>query len=142
MPGHPGAGRIILNPTAAETADYRTVPLDSDDNSVPGCIGGDRSVGTICGPATIDSGAPGLRVVQGAGHAPVPPGTTTTIQIGSGKSAVAWQVATERRDQGSHLSFEQHPDAGSPRLFLGVAPYYRFSLLYDADAHTIGFKPR
>ncbi|WP_375382017.1 hypothetical protein [uncultured Sphingomonas sp.] len=141
VPGHTGAGRIILNPTAAETVGYRAMRFDSDDNSLPGCIGGERPVGTICGPATIDSGAPGLRVVQGTGHAPVPPGTTATIQIGSGKSAVAWQVATERRDQGSHLSFEQRPDAASPRLFLGTAPYYRFSILFDADAHTIGFKP-
>ena len=142
VPGHSATGRILLNPTAAEMTDYHTVRFDDDANSVPGCIGGERSVGTICGPATIDSGAPGLRVVQGTGHAPVPPGTPVTIQIGSDKSAVAWQVATEQRDQGSHLSFEQRGDVRSPRLFLGVAPYYRFSILYDADAHTIGFKPR
>ncbi|MGI4730886.1 MAG: hypothetical protein ACRYFW_03940 [Janthinobacterium lividum] len=142
VPGRAGPGRIVLNPTEAEVAGYRPVRFADDDNSLPGCIGGGRAIGTICGPATLDTGAPGLRIVQATGHAAVAPGTVATLQLGQGNSAVAWQVTTERREDGSHLSFEQRGDAAAPRLFLGVAPYYRFSILYDADAHTVGFKPR
>ncbi|WP_174298476.1 hypothetical protein [Sphingomonas bacterium] len=144
MPGSATPGRVILDPTADETAGYRVLRF-RDDDSLPACIDGPAPLGRVCGPATIDSGAPGLRVVQAATHRPVPDGSPATIAMGDGgggTAAVSMDVVTGRRDQASRLIFERRADAASPRLFLGIAPYYRFSILYDADARTIGFRPR
>ena len=72
-PGDTGPGRIILNPTDADVAGFTEYRLLADDNSLAGCIAGPQPLGQICGPATLDSGAPGLRVVDPKPHRPPPP---------------------------------------------------------------------
>lgn len=141
-PGDGAPGRIVLNPSDAEIAGYTRYRLLADDNSLAGCVTGPAPLGRVCGPATLDTGAPGLRITGARLPGPVPNGTPLTLTLGDAKAQAMMQVETGRRDQASSFELDRRPDAGGPRLFFGSAPYFRWSVLYDADAHTIGLKPR
>ena len=141
-PGDTGPGRIILNPTDADVAGFTGYRLLADDNSLAGCIAGPQPLGQICGPATLDSGAPGLRVVDPKPHRPPAAEIPVTLTLGDTKAQARTDLVTERRDQGSHLTLVQGTDIAQPHLFFGIAPYFRWLVLYDADAHMIGLRPR
>ena len=140
-PGDPAPGRIILNPSEADVAGYTSYRLLDDDNSLAACIIGPQPFGRVCGPATLDSGAPGLRVVT-TRRSELPPNTPITLVLGDAKGQAQAELQTNRREQASRLIIEEKPDATPPKLFFGVAPYWRWSVLYDADARTIGLKLR
>jgi hypothetical protein len=129
-------GRLVLNPDDAETAAYARVPVDGQGTSA-GCLQGPER---ICARAFFDTGAAGLRVIRAAPFRPWPNGTPTTIVVGSGGAAQAMAVMIGRRDQASGLYHA--PGGTDTRLSFGFAPYYHWSVLYDADAHAIGLKAR
>lgn len=137
LPRTPGeTGRIVLNPDDAEVAGYAPVDVDADGTTA-GCLVGPEKV---CGRAFFDSGAAGLRVIRSAPFRPWPDGTSATITVGAGAGTQSMTVAIGRRDQASGL---QGVRTGSDtRLSLGFAPYYHWSVLYDAEHHRIGLKPR
>ncbi len=141
-PGDAGPGRIILNPNDADVAGFASYRLLDDDNSLAGCITGPQPLGQICGAATIDSGAPGLSVFDTAPRRPLTGAIPVTITLGDAKGQARTDLVTERRDQASRLILGQVTDSKRPVLFFGIAPYWRWSVLYDADAHTIGLRPR
>lgn len=129
-------GRIVLNPSDTELAGYARIGVDAA-GTTPGCLAGPER---ICGRAFFDSGAAGLRVIRAAPFRPWPNGTPATITVGSGGAAQAMTVTIGRRDQAAALIYA--PGGGDTRLSLGFAPYYRWSVLYDADKREIGVKPR
>jgi hypothetical protein len=135
-------GRLILDPSDAEIADYHRIKLLGDDNMVAGCLAFAAPARPICGPARLDSGAPGLRVVSGERHAPVPQGTPARIVIGDKAEQIGFDVQVGRRDQASGLRFEQRDGMRDTQLFFGIAPYFAWDVLYDPGTHTIGIKPR
>lgn len=141
-PGASAAGRIILNPSAADMEGFTAYRLLPDENSVAGCITGPEPLGRVCGPATLDSGAPGLRIVDARHRPGVPNGTPVALTLGDDRQQASAQLEVGRRDQASRLTVEQQSGPAQPRLFFGIAPYFRWSVLYDADAHTIALKPR
>ena len=141
-PGDTVAGRIILNPNDADVAGFANYKLMSDDNSLAGCITGPQPLGNISGWATLDTGAPGLFVFDTASRRPLATPIPVTISLGDATSRSKTDLVTGRRDQASRLILGTVTDAAQPRLFFGVAPYLRWSVLYDADAHTIGLRPR
>ena len=49
-------------------------------------------------------------------------------------------VTIGRREQASGLFYA--PGRADTRLSLGFAPYFHWSVLYDAGARAIGLKPR
>lgn len=137
LPRTPGeSGRIVLNPDDAEVAGYAPVEIDADGTTAGCLVGPDR----VCGRAFLDSGAAGLRVIRAAPLRPWPNGTPATITVGSGAAAQSMAVTIGRRDQASGLRYA--PGGPDTRLSLGFAPYYHWSVLYDAEHHRIGFKPR
>lgn len=132
------AGRIILNPSDAELAGYQRIVLDENGTS-PGCLA--TQTARVCGRAFFDTGAPGLRVLGATRFQPWPNGTPAEIAIGDGKALATMPVQIGRRDQASALLYE--PDANpQTRLSLGLAPYFHWSVLYDAGRHEIGVKDR
>lgn len=142
-PGDAAPGRLILNPDDAEIATYRSVKMLSDDgNTIAGCIAFEAPEKPICGPARLDTGAPGLRVVDGGRHAPVAQGTPARLVIGDRSGGFGVDVVIGRREQASRLTFEQDPRFGQTQLFFGLAPYFAWSILYDPGARTIGLKAR
>jgi hypothetical protein len=129
-------GRIVLNPDDAEVAGYVRIRVDAD-GTTPGCLTGPEK---LCGRALFDSGAAGLRVLRSAPFRPWPNGTAAVISVGNGAGSQSISVTIGRRDQASGLVYV--PEAADTRLSLGFAPYFQWSVLYDADGHEIGLKPR
>ena len=129
-------GRLVLNPDDAEVAGFARIALDSD-GTTPGCVAGpDR----LCGRTYFDSGAAGLRVFRAAPFRPWANGTPATISVGSGADAQSVDVTIGRRDQASGLLYV--PGGPGTRLSLGFAPYFQWTVLYDADRRQIGLKRR
>jgi hypothetical protein len=129
-------GRIVLNPDDAELAGYARLDLDRD-GTMPGCLVGPER---ICGRAFFDSGAAGLRVIRAAPFRSWPDGTPATIQLGTDATRQSMAVIIGRRDQASGMLHA--PGGADTRLSLGLAPFFRWSVLYDADKHQIGVKLR
>jgi hypothetical protein len=129
-------GRIILNPGDAEIAAYARVGVDAD-GTAPGCLAGPDK---ICGRVFFDSGAAGLRVLSAAPFRIWPNGTPATITFGAGGQAQKFNVIIGRRDQASGLMYA--PRRADKRVSLGFAPYFVWSVLYDADRNQIGVKAR
>jgi hypothetical protein len=138
-PGNP-AGRLVLNPTDAEIAGYKRLTVD-DNGTTGGCIVAAGSFGKICGRSFFDTGASGLRVFSVRRFAPWPNGTAAAIAVGDGSAVASFDVQIGRRDQASGLFYISSSDA-KPRLSFGLAPYFRWSVLYDAGKHEIGVKDR
>ena len=128
-------GRIVLNPTDAEVAGYARVAVDAE-GTTSGCLIGPEK---ICGRVFFDSGAAGLRVIRAAPFRPWPNGTAATLVVGSGE-AQSMAVTIGRRDQASALLYVA--STNGTQLAFGFAPYFHWSVLYDADAHQVGLKAR
>lgn len=139
--GDGSPGRLVLNPDDAEVAGYQRVRM-AEGNQVEGCVALQPPEQPICGLAEIDTGAPTLRIVSSAPHEPVASGTPATIVIGDPASGPRGEIVVGQRQRATRLRFEAQPDARKPRLFLGVAPYRIWSILYDSEAREVGFKPR
>lgn len=150
-PGEHGGGRLILNPTDGEAAEYVRFPIDarfSDlrgglHDAVSGCFINDATQQNFCGPLVMDTGAPGLRVVSPGGGRAWPNGTPATLAfIQDGKPRLGSKFEVGRRDQASAFRVEEEPRAPQTRLFSGLLPYFAFSVLYDPAAAQVGLKPR
>ena len=129
-------GRIVLNPGDDELAGYQRVGMDAQGTTA-GCLVGPEK---ICAHAFFDSGAAGLRVIRTSPFRPWPNGTPATITVGTGAEQQAMTVTIGRRDQASALLYAG--GAGDTRLSFGFAPYFHWSVLYDAVARQIGLRPR
>jgi hypothetical protein len=111
-------------------------------DAIPGCLYNERSKQQFCGPTLLDSGAPGMNVINATG--PVWPNDTpvTLAFVDGGKAVTGMKLLIGHRDQASHLTYVPKPNAPGVRLQPGIAPYFGFSVLYDPGAGAIGLKPR
>lgn len=134
------AGRIVLDPHDSEIANYQRINVDDYGRTV-GCLIGPPPL-KVCGPAFFDSGAPGLRIFGDTQPQRWPDGAPVQIAVGDGKVFATMGVTVGRRDQASGIFYESTPAVPQVRLSLGLAPYFHWSVLYDADRKQIGLKPR
>ncbi|WP_174285409.1 hypothetical protein [Sphingomonas bacterium] len=151
-PGEPGPGRLVLNPTEAETAGYAPVEIvdsfaaarGSLHDAVRGCLVNGTSREKTCGAVVLDIGDPGLRIVSANTPAgPWPGGTPITLFFADAAGHVhTAEQATIGMDQTTTLVFENRPGAHQPFILTGVLPYLSYSVLYDPEHGTIAFKPR
>lgn len=149
-----GAGRLILNPTAAETEGYVMVPLAAPyaherggglHDAVPGCLGNRATHARACGVVLLDTGAPGLAVANGSlGGEPWPDGTAAALDLfdTTGDLAAHEVLTIGLRDQGTRLTYRQETRVLGVVIYAGVAPYFAYSVLYDPRRQMIGLKPR
>ncbi|HZU51054.1 MAG TPA: hypothetical protein VE968_04180 [Sphingomicrobium sp.] len=147
LPGQRQDGRLVLNPTKEETAGFIPLALadarrDRKNDAVRSCL---VKLGTnlkICAPTLIDTGAPGIEIVNEGGrdwpegtggqfYFPLTDGRTASIQFQSGL-----------RQQASHLMFVRDARVQGSRLRSGLIVYLAFDVLYDADQGTIAIRPR
>ncbi len=135
------AGRIILNPDPAELTGFTQIALDQDD-TIAACLVAGRAQRDICERALFDTGAPGLRIIGGARVAPWPDGTPAQVILGDGAATAAMAVVIGRRDQASGMFYMPSARPGPARLSLGLAPYFHWAVLYDADHAAIGVRQR
>ena len=126
----------MLNLDDAEVAAFSVVNVDRDGTTA-GCLSG---AAKICGRAFFDTGAAGLRVICPTSLTPWPNGTPAEITVGTGATTQTMGVSIGRRDQASGLQYVR--GGSDTRRSLGFAPYFHWSVLYDADHHRVGVKPR
>lgn len=151
-PGDNGPGKLILNPGNEEVKDFAFLPIvpafsrqrGGLHDSIAGCLINIPNKTKACGVALLDTGAPGIRLVNGSlGRTPWPNGTAAALAFydGSGTARAAEYFTVGLRTHASHLTFEE----GSERttaIFAGLSPYFAFDILYDPGKEEIGLRPR
>jgi len=147
LPGSGRPGRLILDPAPEEMAGYRTLHVLAGPggmhDAVRGCLENAASKQALCGPAILDTGAPGIEAINADGAA-WPAGTPAVLAFfdRGDKPVTAASFQIGQRKFASHLAFPHRPLAGQLRLFTGLAAYFAYSVLYDSEAGTLGLKPR
>jgi len=141
-PGDIAPGRLILNPAENEVARYKQFDLMKGGNLIAGCIVAEQSTRKLCAPAILDSGANGLRVQGGKPDDVLPQGTPALLTIGDRAGTVSMPVVIGSRDQAAGMRLYPPRDAGGLTFNFGIAPYFRWSVLYNARDHRIGIAER
>jgi hypothetical protein len=152
-PGHPDEGRLILNPTPAETADYVMLPVVGPysqiqggglHDALPGCLVQVSTKARVCGPVLLDTGSSFMAVANARVAQPWPDGETAALEVYGADGAVASRIGFTLgvRDAATRLIWRTEPAAPRPSIFAGAAPYFAWSVLYDARRQLIGLKPR
>ncbi len=152
-PGHPDEGRLILNPTPQETKDYVMLPIVGPyaqirggglHDALPGCLVFAPTKARICGPVLMDTGSSFLSVVNARPPAPWPDGEAVSLELYGANGVVAAQTGFVLGSRTAATQLAWRTVAVAPRgaIFAGVAPYFAWSVLYDARRQAIGLKPR
>jgi hypothetical protein len=148
------AGRLILNPTDAEVEGYAMVPLAAPyaherggglHDAVPGCLSNSATGARACGVVLMDTGAQGLSVLNaGPGGEPWPAGSAAALDLFDATGGLAAQemLTVGQREQGARLSFRREARVQGVVIYAGIAPYFAYSVLYDARRQMIGLKAR
>jgi len=144
-PGDSEPGKLILNPSAEETAGYTMfrLPQPKVGSAVPGCLINDNTSARICGRVLFDTGAPGLHVEsQGAIDGfPWPAGTVASLVLQDERGhrgGLRFTVGSEH-----HAGLGIDPNSNLPFARIsGAVPFYAVSVLYDASTGEVGIKPR
>jgi len=150
-PGDTGPGKLILNPTAEDTAGYVMFPIirtmkntsGGAHDAIDGCLRDLKTQKMICGAIILDTGAPGIRVVTADREKPWADGDAAQIAfVRDGKPALGADFTIGRRDQASHFTTDEEPQMRVPHLYVGQMPYFAFDVLYDYAHGEIGLKAR
>lgn len=151
-PGEGAPGRIVLNPTDAETAGFVALPIASRfasqkgglHDGVAGCLKNETNGQQVCGVMLLDSGAPGIRVEDADAPRPWPNGTPASLTFadGAGRVAAVEHLSIGQREHASNLTMVREPQSKLPEIFAGLSPYFAFSVLYDPAHGTVALKPR
>ena len=141
-PGSSTPGRLILNPADAEIVGYKRLQIVGDGSQLAGCLVGSSRRASICGLTVFDTGAPGIRIVADHGIAPWPQGTPAEVAVGDSATRLTMPIQIGRRDQASAMFTVVRPGANPTRISFGLAPYFRWSVLYDSSAHEVGVRDR
>jgi len=149
-----GPGRLVLNPTDAELADFAYVPLAAPyaherggglHDAVPGCLSNRETRSRACGVVLLDTGSFFLSVLNGrADDAPWPPGSTALLDLfdATGRVKVQAPFVVGDRDLGTRFVARREGLVYGVVILAGAAPYFRYSVLYDPGRAQIGLKNR
>ncbi|SEK25478.1 hypothetical protein SAMN05216382_0053 [Sphingomonas palmae] len=140
-----GAGALVLNPEARDLAGF--VPLQpgaaNPRGTVAGCVslaipGAER----LCGPTLLDTGAPGLTVLDRSAPPRWQEGARARIDFAPtrGSPPPALGFVAGDKAHGAHATFKP---GGSDRVTIhaGTLPFYAYDVLFDADSNTIAVRP-
>lgn len=152
-PGETAPGRIVLNPTDAETQGFTALPVlarfDASKSGLHDAVGGCLENGSTkarqCGAVMLDTGAPGLRVrTPDAPRTPWPEGAPARLVLadGAGKVRVVEAMTIGQRAQATKLDMRPDSDPPAPAVFAGLTPYFAYAVLYDPARGTVAFRAR
>lgn len=152
-PGETAPGRLILNPTDAETQGFVMLPVNRRydvergglHDSIAGCLVNDTTQAKACGALLLDCGAPGIVVRNsGLGGAPWANGTPVTLIFygADGKPRAAERLTIGLRSHASHLMYAHGEGDPGVTILSGLTAYFAFSVLYDPAHGEIGLRPR
>lgn len=141
LPRNPNeGGRVILNPSNGELTDFHLIPFLADRNEVHGCLV--AAAFRACGPSMVDTGAPGITLF-GFSEGDLPPrGAAAKITLGEGNASVSTPIEIGRHDMATMVRARGPRRDAKPSLSFGVAPYLRWSILYDAERRALGVTER
>lgn len=149
-PGDDKPGRLVVNPTDAEVAGYAMISLDprfGDErgglhDAVQGCLINQTNKRSYCGPADLDTGAPGIQIATSDPEDAWRTGAPATMAFYEKGKPVTGADFVVNQGPGAHVAIRHEPRAQGARVFLGILPYFAFSALYDPEARAIGLKAR
>ena len=151
-PGGGEPGKLILNPGDDETKNYVYLPIliayaaqrGGLHDAVSGCLINIATKDKSCGALMMDTGAPGIRLVNGTlGRKPWDNGTAAALTLFDANGARAVEYFTVgRREHASHLDFGEENNARGTVIYGGLSPYFAFDILYDPANRRIGVRPR
>lgn len=143
-PGDAMPGRLIVNPTDKEIADYTRLRADSETGMLAGCVIGNTDNQKVCGQVLPDTGGNGMIVEarQRPSSFPWPNGTPTVLAVQDDRGKKFGMSFTVKHVPGDpeNLHWEQ-ANSPEPRIS-GSYPFFGFSVLFDSIHHEIGFRPR
>ncbi len=167
-PGGSRPGELILNPDPADRAGFTTFPLAKAPgayDAIPGCLtimasrgqrsarnGGRRRSGRamntgeqVCAPATLDTGAPGVNIMQPSGgrRSRFQVGESARLSFGNGPAALPPLTFTVAANGAAHVGVLPTAKAGqSKTIHAGTLPYFTYAVLFDNANGLMGLKPR
>jgi hypothetical protein len=152
LPRRGEEGRLILNPSDDEVKGFVLLPLaavygrqDGLHDAVDGCILNDATKEKACGCLLMDTGAPGIQVINGTlGDNAWPSGTAALLAFyGSNRDLAAIENFTvDTYAHASHLFFKNKQPTRDTAIRAGLSPYLAFDVLYDLGKDVVGLKPR
>ncbi len=149
-----GDGRLILNPTDAEVEGFARSPLAAPyaherggglHDAVPGCLSNRETHAHACGVVLLDTGSFFLSVLNGRpDDAPWPNGSTAVLDLFDQAGRVTTQApfVLGDRDLGTRFVARRESHVLGVVILAGAAPYFRYSVLYDAGRLQVGLRPR
>jgi hypothetical protein len=148
--GETAPGRLVLNPTDAEVADYKMFAIEPRfgdqrgglHDAISGCVINQQTKKSYCGPTDLDTGAPGVIVVSPNDLEAWRPGTTVTMAFFDKSKPVLGADFTINKGPGSNFRIRHEPRAQGTTVALGIIPYFVFSALCDPQAKAVGLKTR
>jgi hypothetical protein len=151
-PGESRDGRLIINPTDEEAATYVRLPIVQRfasqkgglHDAIQGCLVNLGAKARACGPVLLDTGAPGIKVINADVASPWPQNANAALGFSNsaGKMAAVAQFQVGQRAQASRLEFRQQATPKGTVIYSGLMPYFAFSVLYDPGEGELGFKAR
>ncbi|WP_231420544.1 hypothetical protein [Sphingomonas sp. Leaf205] len=146
-PGETADGALILNPDESELRGFK--PLESASNNehrrndaVRGCLQLTAEQ-RLCAPTILDTGAPGVAVVNGPlRRGGASPQMTLMFVASDGASSPEIRFETDQRSQGSRFSIEHEERVDTSLIRSGIMPYLSYDVLYDSRTRQISLRLR
>ena len=144
LPGDESPGTLTLNPTGDEMQGFVPLARGSIPASVSACIIRDSDMpAKICAPTILDTGAPGITIVNGTDDGDWKPGVDARLAFATASAdrLPSINFQTDNDDLQTQLRIANGPRAGV-EINAGLFVYYNDDVLYDADRGTISIRPR
>ncbi|HEY5347590.1 MAG TPA: hypothetical protein VIJ72_05315 [Rhizomicrobium sp.] len=151
-PGETAPGKLILNPTDDEVKDFAILPILATfsgqqgglHDAVAGCILNATTRAKACGALMLDSGAPGIRIINShLSDSDLQSGASGLLAFYDGsKLRAVEQFIAASRAQATHIEFDTTPRPPLTAIYAGLTPYFAFDVLYDPARDMIGLRPR
>jgi len=147
-PGETSSGRLILNPSDQQVVGFTPLLLADArrtraNDAVRACLQHDGAK-PICAPTLIDSGAPGVELVNHSADIGWTEGMAARLTFGDSADTQAMGVrfTVGRRAQASRFIAVADARAEGVRIRSGLLTYFAYDILYDADHGSIAIKAR
>jgi hypothetical protein len=146
-PGSDQQGKLILNPTDAEIADFVRLPVLAAyrnqkgglHDAITGCLvlGKDAK---SCGSLLMDTGVSGVLANGPSNLSPPVDGAQAALAFfDSSQLRASESFATGNRDQASRVAVNKQ---ANPMIVAGQLPFFAFDVLYEPGPGDLGLKPR
>jgi len=142
LPGETAPGRLIINPTPGDEAAFTRLRADPEKGTVKSCVS--NHTDSVCGHFFPDTGGNGLvvRARQRPASFPWPNGASAVLTLQDDRSTDLNIDFTLKHVPGDPANLHWSPGNAPEPVLSGSYPFFKYSILFDAVHHELGFKPR